>query len=182
EVGATGVRRQPWANAPFIPGSLGDYMQAQFQFFGSDKISDDKRPILAGLNYFLTHEARGGTSTKLLGEKRDVKTWMAWLERRAHGEVDAIDTPIGFLPRYTDLKDLFKSKIDKEYPEELYIKQFSLYIDNILARIDLQVEAYGKEKNIPQKLFDILQQQRKELVELKDKYGSVVTPKQLENN
>ncbi|NNK84358.1 MAG: phosphoenolpyruvate carboxykinase (GTP), partial [Desulfobacterales bacterium] len=172
EVGATGIRRQPWANAPFIPGSLGDYMEAQFQFFGSDKISDDKRPILAGLNYFLTHEARGGTSTKLLGEKRDVKAWMAWLERRAHGEVDAIDTPIGFLPRYTDLKDLFKSKIDKEYPEDLYIKQFSLYIDNILTRIDLQVEAYGKEKNIPQKLFDILQQQRKELVELKDKYGS----------
>ena len=24
EVGATGVRRQPWANAPFIPGALGD--------------------------------------------------------------------------------------------------------------------------------------------------------------
>jgi phosphoenolpyruvate carboxykinase (GTP) len=96
EVGATGVRRQPWANAPFIPGSLGDYMEAQFQFFGSAKIAPDKRPILAGLNYFLTHEARGGTSKQLLGEKRDVKAWMAWLERRAHGEVEAIDTPIGY--------------------------------------------------------------------------------------
>ena len=182
EVGATGVRRQPWANAPFIPGSLGDYMEAQFIFFGSDKIAADKRPILAGLNYFLTHEARGGTSNKLLGEKRDVKAWMAWLERRAHGEVDAIDTPIGYLPKYTDLKDLFKSKIDKEYPEDLYIRQFSLYIDNILSRIDLQIEAYGKEKNIPQKLFDILQEQRRELVELTDKYGTIVTPKQLEEN
>ena len=179
EVGATGVRRQPWANAPFIPGSLGDYMEAQFQFFGSKKIADDKRPILAGLNYFLTHEARGGTSKKLLGEKRDVKAWMAWLERRAHGEVDAIDTPIGFLPKYEDLKDLFKSKIDKDYPEDLYIKQFSLYLDNIIARIDLQIEAYGKEKNIPQKLFDIYKEQRQELVALRDKYGAVVTPKQL---
>ena len=182
EVGATGVRRQPWANAPFIPGSLGEYMEAQFIFFGSDKIAADKRPILAGLNYFLTHEARGGTSNKLIGEKRDVKAWMAWLERRAHGEVDAIDTPIGYLPKYTDLKDLFKSKIDKEYPEDLYIKQFSLYIDNILSRIDLQIEAYGKEKNIPQKLFDILQEQRRGLVELTDKYGAIVTPKQLEEN
>ena len=182
EVGATGVRRQPWANAPFIPGSLGEYMEAQFQFFGSNKITEAKRPILAGLNYFLTHEARGGTSKKLLGEKRDVKAWMAWLERRTHGEVDAIDTPIGYLPKYEDLKALFKSKIDKDYPEDLYIKQFSLYIDNIVARIDLQIEAYGKEKHIPQKLFDILQEQRKELVELKDKYGSVVTPKQLEEN
>ena len=179
EVGATGVRRQPWANAPFIPGSLGDYMEAQFQFFGSKKIVDDKRPILAGLNYFLTQEARGGTSKNLLGEKRDVKAWMAWLERRAHGEVDAIDTPIGFLPKYEDLKDLFKSKIDKDYPEDLYIKQFSLYLDNIIARIDLQIEAYGKEKNIPQKLFDIYKEQRQELVALRDKYGAVVTPKQL---
>ncbi len=182
EVGATGVRRQPWANAPFIPGSLGDYMEAQFQFFGSKKIADDKRPILAGLNYFLTLEARGGTSNKLLGEKRDVKAWMAWLERRAHKEIDAIDTPIGYLPKYGDLKDLFKSKIDKDYPEDLYIKQFSLYIDKIIARIDLQIEAYGKEKNIPQKLFDIYKEQRQELVTLKDKYGAIVTPKQLEEN
>jgi phosphoenolpyruvate carboxykinase (GTP) len=106
---------------------------------------------------------------------------MAWLERRARGGVDAIDTPIGFLPKYADLKDLFKSKIDKAYPEELYEKQFSLYIDNIIGRIDLQVEAYGKEPNIPQKLFDILKKQRKELTALKDKFGPIVTPMQLTN-
>ncbi|MCP4373613.1 MAG: hypothetical protein GY797_36745, partial [Deltaproteobacteria bacterium] len=46
-------------------------------------------------------------------------------------------------------------------------------------RIDLQIEAYGKEKHIPQKLFDVLNEQRGELVALKDKYGSIVTPKQL---
>ena len=182
EVGATGVRRQPWANAPFIPGSLGDYMAAQFEFYGSDKIAPDKRPILSGLNYFLTHEARGGDSKKLLGEKKDVKAWMGWLEKRAHGEVDAIDTPIGYLPKYEDLKALFKSRIDKEYPEELYEKQFSLYIDNIVARVDLQIEAYGKEKNIPPQLFDILKRQRQELMALKDKFGPIVTPKQMAND
>ena len=180
EIGATGVRRQPWANAPFIPGSLGEYMAAQFEFFGSDKIASDKQPILSGLNYFLTHEARGGDSKKLLGEKKDVKAWMAWLERRAHQEIDAIETPIGYLPKYADLKELFKSKIDKEYPEDLYEKQFSLYIDNILGRIELQIEAYGKEPKIPQRLFDILKKQRQELEALKDKYGSIVSPKQLE--
>jgi len=180
EVGATGVRRQPWANAPFIPGSLGEYMAAQFEFFGSDNIASDKQPILAGLNYFLTHEARGGDSKKLLGEKKDVKVWMAWLERRAHQEVDAIDTPIGYLPKYADLKALFKSKIDKAYPEGLYEKQFSLYIDNIIGRIDLQVEAYGKEAKIPPRLFDILKKQRQELEALKDKYGPIVSPEQLE--
>jgi phosphoenolpyruvate carboxykinase (GTP) len=182
EVGATGIRRQPWANAPFTPGSLGDYMDAQFVFFNSDKISDAKRPILAGLNYFLSHEARGGNSKKLLGEKKDVKVWMAWLEGRAHQEVDAIETPIGYVPKYEDLKRLFKERIDKEYSQDLYTKQFSLYIDNIIARIDLQVEAYGKEKNIPSRLFDILNRQRAELDALKEKYGPVVTPPQLEDN
>ena len=182
EVGATGVRRQPWANAPFTPGSLGDYMDAQFVFFNSDKISGDKRPILAGLNYFLSHEARGGSSKKLLGEKKDVKPWIAWLERRSHQEVDAIETPIGYVPKYEDLKQLFKERIDKEYSQDLYTKQFSLYIDNIVARIDLQVEAYGKEKNIPPRLFDILNRQRAELNALKEKYGPVVTPQQLEDH
>ncbi len=180
EVGATGVRRQPWANAPFIPGSLGEYMEAQFQFFGRDQIAPDKQPVMAGLNYFLTDAARGGTSRKLLGEKRDVKAWMAWLERRAHKEVEAIETPIGYLPKYEDLKDLFNSKIDKEYPEDLYVKQFSLYIDHIIARIDLQIEAYGKEANIPVKLFEVLNEQKEGLQILKNKYGSVVTPSQLQ--
>jgi phosphoenolpyruvate carboxykinase (GTP) len=180
EIGATGVRRQPWANEPFIPGALGDYMEGQFDFFGSDKIADDKRPIMAGLNYFLTDEARGGTSKKLLGEKRDVKVWLGWLERRVHGEMDVIETPIGLLPKYNDLKNLFKELIDKEYTEELYEKQFSLYIDNIIARFDLQTEAYGKEDNIPKSLFEILKKQKEELLELKDKYGSVVKPADLE--
>jgi phosphoenolpyruvate carboxykinase (GTP) len=180
EVGATGVRRQPWANAPFTPGSLGEYMDAQFDFFNSAKIAADKQPILAGLNYFLSHEARGGKSAKLLGEKKDVKAWMAWLERRAHNEVDAIDTPIGYLPKYEDLKRLFTERIRKKYPEDLYDKQFALYIDNIVGRIDLQFDAYGKEGNIPDRLFDILKQQRAELMALKEKYGPIVTPAQLQ--
>ena len=180
EVGASGVRRQPWANAPFTPGSLGDYMDAQFVFFNSDKIAPDKQPILAGLNYFLTHEARGGTSKKLLGEKKDVKAWMAWLEIRVHNEVDAIETPIGYIPKYEDLKKLFKDRIDKEYPQDLYMKQFSLYIDNIIARIDMQEDAYGKEKNIPDRLFEVLKEQRQGLLELKEKFGPIVAPEQLE--
>jgi phosphoenolpyruvate carboxykinase (GTP) len=179
EVGATGVRRAPWANAPFIPGSLGDYMAAQFDFFNSTLIADSKRPIIAGLNYFLTDAARGGTSKRLLGEKRDVKAWLAWLERRAHGDVDAIETPIGFIPLFEDLQSSFKAIIDKPYDEALYNKQFSLYLDNILARIDLQVAAYGKEENIPGILFDVLEEQRQGLLALKDKFGSIVRPDQL---
>ncbi len=180
EVGATGVKRAPWANAPFIPGSLAEYMDAQFKFFGNEKIAQDKKPVMAGLNYFLTDKARGGTSNKLIGEKRDVKVWLAWLERLAHNDVEVIKTPVGNLPTFDDLKNLFKTIIDKEYTEELYVKQFSLYIDNIVSRIDLQLEAYGKEPDIPEKLFEILKAQKKGLAALRNTFGPVVTPSQLE--
>ena len=93
--------------------------------------------------------------------------------------MDAILTPIGLLPKYDDLKNLFKDLIDKEYSEDLYIKQFSLYIDNIVARLDLQKEAYGKESNVPTRLFEILDEERQGLVALKEKFGSIVTPAQL---
>ncbi len=179
EVGATGVKRAPWANAPFIPGALGDYMNAQFQFFNNPKIAEDKQPVLAGLNYFLTHEARGGTSKKLLGEKKDVKVWLAWLERKAYKDVASIETPIGELPLFDDLKALFKSIIDKTYSIDLYNQHFSLYIDNIVSRIDLQLDAYSKEERIPERLFTILRKQRKALLLLKKTHGPVVSPDQL---
>jgi phosphoenolpyruvate carboxykinase (GTP) len=176
EVGAKGVRRQPWANEPFIPGPLADYMDAQFVFFNSDKLKT--KPVMAGLNYFLTCGARGGEGNRLLGEKRDVKAWLGWLELRAHGDVDAIETPIGFIPKYEDLRELFAG-IGKEYPRELYDKQFAFYVDNILARIDLQEEAYRKEKNIPARLFEVYGEQRRGLEALKAKYGSIVSVEQL---
>ncbi|MGD9159129.1 MAG: phosphoenolpyruvate carboxykinase domain-containing protein, partial [Desulfobacteraceae bacterium] len=176
EVGVSGVRRQPWANQPFIPGPLADYMNAQFIFFNSSKLK--QKPIMCGLNYFLTHKARGGEGSGLLGEKRDVKVWLGWLEKRANGDVEAIDTPIGFIPEYEDLKKLF-SEIEKDYPVDLYNKQFAFYIDNIVSRIDLQEEEYRKEENIPQKLFDIYAEQKKGLLALKEKYGAVVSVEQL---
>ncbi|MCD4676698.1 MAG: phosphoenolpyruvate carboxykinase, partial [Desulfobacula sp.] len=75
-----------------------------------------------------------------------------------------------------DLKLLFKQIIDKDYTKELYTKQFSLYLDNIIDRVELQQKAYGKEEGIPQTLFDILAEQKKQLSALKDAHGSIVLP------
>ena len=111
-------------------------------------------------------------------EKRDVKVWLGWLERLAHNEVDTIGTPIGLIPKYEDLKKLF-SEIGKDYPRELYDKQFSFYIDNIIDRIDLQKDAYQKEKGVPARVFHIYKQQKNELEALKEKYGPVVSVDQV---
>ena len=43
-----------------------------------------------------------------------------------------------------------------------------------------QDEAYRKDENIPEKFFGILAEQKKGLEELKAKFGSIVTPQQLE--
>ena len=77
------------------------------------------------------------------------------------------------MPYYEDLKKLFDT-IDKEYPKSLYDMQFSLYIDNIINRIEVQTEAYAKEEGIPPRLFTIYEKQKGELLALKEKYGSVV--------
>jgi phosphoenolpyruvate carboxykinase (GTP) len=179
EVGASGVKRQPWANAPFIPGALATYMKTQFKFFNNPRFSEEGQPILAGLNYFLTDEARGGKTTKLLGEKRDVKAWLTWLAEFAHGDAEGIETPIGFIPRYEDLKRIFKETIAKEYPQDLYDRQFSIYVDKILARIDLQREAFGKEQDLPKKLFEVYDEWAAGLAALKKDNGAVVTPDKL---
>ena len=180
EVGASGVKRQPWANAPFIPGSLADYMRSQFEFFGNKKFSDAGHPILAGLNYFLTSEARGGDEgKKLLGEKRDVKAWLTWLARFAHGDYKGIETPIGFIPVYEDLKQTFADTIQKDYPRELYDMQFSIYTALIQARIDLQRKAFDNEENLPKQLFEVYGEWEAGLKELKNKFGPVVKPEQL---
>jgi phosphoenolpyruvate carboxykinase (GTP) len=179
EIGATGVKRSPWANQPFIPGALGDYMDAQFSFFNNPKIKKEYEPVMAGLNYFLTHEARGGSGTGLIGEKRDVHVWMGWLERRAHKEVDAIETPIGYIPTYRDLQRLFQELLGKTYSHALYILQFSLYIDRILARITLQENAYSTEENIPSRLWNVYTTQKRQLQRLRDTHGPIVPPESL---
>ena len=149
-------------------------MEAQFLFFNSERLSDQGRPIMAGLNYFLTHDNRGGSGSGLLGEKKDVKVWLGWLELLANGDVKAIDSPIGWLPYYDDLKKLFDD-IGKDYPKALYDMQFALYVDNILSRIEMQTEAYNKEEGIPSQLFTVYEKQKVELLALKEKYGPVVS-------
>lgn len=177
EIGASGVNRQPWANTPFVAGNLVDYLEAQLNFYGNNRMTH--KPVMAGLNYFLTHEARGGSGKGLLGEKRDVHVWLGWLELFTHGDVQAIETPIGWIPQYEDLKKLFTERINKEYPESLYTMQFSLYIDNVVARIDLQDAAWRKEQGASERLFAVYAEQKAALLALKAAKGEIVKPQDL---
>ena len=96
-----------------------------------------------------------------------------------------LDQPNGFVPMFNLITEpalgtgaLF-AKIDKEYSEELYAMQFSLYIDNIIARIDLQTEAWRKEEGASQRLFDVYAAQKAALEALKAEKGAIVKPENL---
>ena len=53
-------------------------------------------------------------------------------------------------------------------------------MDNILARITLQEEAYRKEKKVPARIFEVYAEQRRGLENLKQRFGAVVPPALLE--
>jgi len=131
------------------------------------------------LNYFLTHEDREGGGKGLLGAKKDVHVWLGWLDLYAHGDVEALETPIGMIPKYADLERLFSQKINKKYSEQLYTMQFSLYVDNIISRIDMQIQAWKKEEGVGQTIFDIYAKQKAALEVLKAAKGAIVKPQDL---
>ena len=68
---------------------------------------------------------------------------------------------------------------DKGYSKETYDKQFSLYVDKLIDRIDMQVEAYKKEANVPDIYFETQVTKKARLEELRAAKGSIVTPDQL---
>ncbi len=117
-LGQEGVRKHnPYANLDFMPLPLAKYVADHIAL--QDEL--DETPKVFVTNYFL-RDANG----KFLNHKLDKKVWMLWAEERVHGDVDAIDTPIGRIPRYEDLKRLFKSALDKDYTRDEYDAQFTI--------------------------------------------------------
>ena len=135
------------------------------------------------VNYWLHKSCRGsltpGEKDSLIGEKRDTKVWMRIMALMHLGRVKTIWTPIGRIPRYQDLKKLFKDVIDKEYEKEIYTKQFSLYTENLIKRIDMSTVEFAKEKGMTDAFFDVIDTWRRDLVALRATIGPIVTPDQM---
>ncbi len=115
-----------------------------------------------------------------MNEKTDKKVWYKWIELRAHGDVDAIDAPTGRVPKYEDLKRLFKEVLGKDYSEDDYKKQFMIRIPESLAKIDRIKKIYETQVNdTPKIVFDVLEAQRHRLLDAQKKYGDYITPDKL---
>jgi phosphoenolpyruvate carboxykinase (GTP) len=166
-IGKTGVRRQdPMANIDFVVVPLSTYLTNHIKF--GRKLRH--KPRVYATNYFLRHEGKY-TNTKV-----DKKIWVLWAEGRVKEEYDAIKTPIGMIPHYKDLKQLFKTVFKKDYTEEEYIQQFSIRVTKYLEKIARMEQLYKDEPNMPREFWDMLNQQKRENHELKIRTGKDALP------
>jgi phosphoenolpyruvate carboxykinase (GTP) len=137
----------------------------------------NKQPIVFGVNYFL----RDLTTGKYLNTPQDKHVWVKWMELRVHGEVEAIKTPTGFIPKYADLKKLFKEVLNKDYAKEDYIKQFTVRVPENLAKIERVSKFYQENvTDIPLEMFGQLYMQRERLLAAKEKHGDYISPEKFE--
>ncbi len=184
EIDADGSeKRSPFANEAFFPGPLGQYINHYKAFGENQDIHPSNVPSGFQVNYWLHKSARGtlvpGEQDGLLGEKRDTKVWMRIMALMHQDKVETIWTPIGSIPKYADLQRIFADMIGKDYSRTIYTKQFSLYIDNLVKRIDLSVLEFSEEQGMPDEFFHILDTWRRDLKALKCVIGPIVTPDQM---
>ncbi len=184
EIGADGSeKRSPFANEAFFPGPLAHYINHYKAFGENPAIKEDNLPSGFQVNYWLHKSGRGslapGEQDGLIGEKRDTKVWMEIMALMHLGKVETIWTPIGRIPKYQDLKKLFLKIINKEYNKETYIKQFSLYTENLIDRVDMSITEFSKEKGMNDAFFRVLMTWRRDLVALRATIGRIVTPDQM---
>lgn len=171
-LGKEGVRKfNLMSNLDFLSIPISKYIQANLNFAKGLK----KTPLIFSVNYFLKDK-----DGNFLNEKTDKKIWYKWAELRVHKEVDAIETPTGRIPKYEDLKRLFKEVLNKDYTEDNYKQQFMIRIPENLVKIERIKKVYETDVIDPPKiLFDTLEAQKQRLLETQKKYGDYITPDKL---
>lgn len=166
-IGKVGVRaHNPMANLDFLVVPLGVYIKNHLAF--GEKIS--KPPRIFHTNYFLKKEG------KYLNSKLDKRVWLRWMDGRINHEFTAVETPIGSIPHYQDLRMLFREEFGRDYALEEYREQFSLRIPRLLDKLERIESIYRNEEEIPSVFFEHLHQERQRLEDAKKRSGKEIIP------
>ncbi|MBN1694184.1 phosphoenolpyruvate carboxykinase (GTP) [candidate division WOR-3 bacterium] len=170
-LGKEGVRKfNPMSNLDFLSIPIRDYINLNLDFAKGL----EKEPSIFAVNYFLKDK-----NGNFLNSREDKKVWYKWAELRANRDVDAIDAPTGRIPKYEDLKKLFKEVLNKDFAKEDYNEQFKIRVKENIAKIDRIEEIYRTQvMDAPQVLFDVLEEQRKRLLSAREKYGDYINPEE----
>jgi len=167
-IGKEGVRTfNPMSIIEFLSVDLGKYLDNYLKF----KENLKKEPKIFGVNYFLKDK-----NGKYLNEKTDKAVWLKWMELRVHGDVDALTTPIGYIPKYEDLRDLFKKVQNKDYSQKDYEEQFKIRVPELISKCDRIIEIYRKIPTAPEKVIKELEEEKKRLMDAREKFGDYISP------
>ena len=166
-LGVEGVRKHnPMANLDFISVPLKKYIQSHLNF---EKDLNKEVKVYA-TNYFLRNDKGQFCNSKL-----DKKIWLLWAEGRIHGEFDAYESPVGYLPKFEDLKVLFKDGLNYDYTEKEYKEQFSIKVDKYLEKMSRMVKVF-KNVDVPAEFDAKLKELVSKLEKAKAEKGSVIEP------
>ncbi|MFZ2447146.1 MAG: phosphoenolpyruvate carboxykinase (GTP) [Syntrophobacteraceae bacterium] len=168
-IGQEGVLApQPMANLDFISYPIGQYITNNIRFVDGLK----EVPRIYAVNYFLK-DAKG----KFLTGKLDKKVWLHWAERRIHNELDAFRTPLGFIPIYEDLREMFSEILGQDFPILLYEELFKFRIDAWAAKISRAIRFYKRTApDCPDEYYRVWKSTIDRLQGLKGKYGPFIMP------
>ena len=150
--GAVGVlRHDPMAMKPFIGYNVGDYWNHWLEM--GEKLGD-KAPKIFNVNWFRQDE-NGNFMWPGFGDNMRV---LDWIIDRCEGKVDAVETPIGYVPKPEDINieglegevsiDTVKHLLDVD--KDLWKKE----IKEMRRYYDEDIKAKGG--NIPQAVYDEL--------------------------
>ncbi len=139
--GAVGVvRRDPMAMLPFCGYNMGDYFQ---HWLDMGKKLGDKAPKIFNVNWFRTDD-NGHFIWPGFGDNMRV---LMWILARCEGKADAVETPIGFVPKAEDI-NIEGLDIDKATVEGLLNVDKALWEDEVKG-IE---EHYAKLGRVPAEL------------------------------
>ena len=171
-LGAEGIREfNPMSNIDFLSITIGQYIENNLKFGAGLR----KQPKIFSVNYFIK-----GPDGNFLNHKSDKRVWLKWMELRAMGEAGAVRTPTGYIPKYQDLRRLFREVLGKEYSQEDYREQFTVRVPESLAKAGRIIRIYReKVPDTPKIVFEVLEKQRKALEEARKKHGDYIPPEKL---
>jgi len=161
-LGTRGVRKHnPMANLDFISVPLGTYIENHLKFTKELKVI----PKIYATNYFLKDEAG-----KYVNDKMDKRVWLLWAEGRVYSEFEAVETPVGLIPKYEDLRTLFVRELNKDYAKAEYLQQFSLRVTKYLEKMERMIKIF-ENIEMPAAFTEELKTQNERLKLAKAKYG-----------
>jgi phosphoenolpyruvate carboxykinase (GTP) len=139
------VRRDPFAMLPFCGYNMASY----FDYWLHVGLSNPNPPLIFGVNWF-RKDADGNFIWPGFGENIRV---LKWIVDRANHKANAIESPIGWMPRYEDL-DWEGLDFSKERFIELMSVDRELWANEILSHEELFVKLYER---LPKELIFVRQ-------------------------